>query len=202
MTRKTTLRDIQKADTRQRLLDAASRVFDREGYDMATVDQISSEAGASRPTFYAHFRDKEEVLSELMDGYIAKGIPFMLRFPGEDPTPELLIKWLHEVGDFIKQESALFSLLSQMIGHRPPNSKNHSRSVGQAWLVSLASSSPAFARAISPDQPNLKARVKAELLLLELVWASASILSGENEALNEARVELVAQSIYDFLTTA
>ena len=38
--------------------------WDPEGEELA-VDQIVAEAGASRPTFYLHFKDKEEVLGVL-----------------------------------------------------------------------------------------------------------------------------------------
>jgi len=62
-----TLREEQKAFTRQRLLNAAVDVFQRVGYTQATIEEITSAAGASRATFYLHFKSKAEIVKALLD---------------------------------------------------------------------------------------------------------------------------------------
>lgn len=52
--------------TRRLLADAAKRAFRARGYAQTTVDQIAEEAGASRATFYLHFRTKADVLDDLL----------------------------------------------------------------------------------------------------------------------------------------
>jgi AcrR family transcriptional regulator len=47
------------AAKRGTILDAATRVFCREGYAGANIDMIAVEAGVSRQTIYNHHRDKE-----------------------------------------------------------------------------------------------------------------------------------------------
>jgi AcrR family transcriptional regulator len=59
------LRDEQKRFTRQRLVDAAKEVFARTGYAAATIEDITNAAGASRATFYLHFKSKAEIVQEL-----------------------------------------------------------------------------------------------------------------------------------------
>jgi AcrR family transcriptional regulator len=59
------LRDEQKRFTRQRLIDAAREVFERAGYANATIEDITRTAGASRATFYLHFKGKAEIVNEL-----------------------------------------------------------------------------------------------------------------------------------------
>ncbi len=53
--------------TRSLLADAAVRVFAERGYARATIDQIAAEAGASRATFYLHFRTKADLLKDLLE---------------------------------------------------------------------------------------------------------------------------------------
>jgi AcrR family transcriptional regulator len=48
-------RDIR----RNNLLDAASRIFARQGYDAASVEDIAFEAGIGKPTVYRYFPSKE-----------------------------------------------------------------------------------------------------------------------------------------------
>ncbi|CAN5613028.1 TetR/AcrR family transcriptional regulator [soil metagenome] len=48
------------------LLDGARSVFLEHGYHEVTMDEIAAAAGASKPTFYNHFGDKEEVYRRLM----------------------------------------------------------------------------------------------------------------------------------------
>ena len=52
-------------ELRERLLDAAQRVFATSGYASATVDDIISAAATSRATFYRYFRSKEDLFDEL-----------------------------------------------------------------------------------------------------------------------------------------
>jgi AcrR family transcriptional regulator len=52
---------------RQRLFEAASRVFSTVGYAEASAESISKEAGMSKATFYEHFANKEECILALVD---------------------------------------------------------------------------------------------------------------------------------------
>ncbi|CAO5171502.1 HTH tetR-type domain-containing protein [Frankia sp. AiPs1] len=58
-------RDVQRLETRQRVLDAAVAEFKRTGAAEADIRTIVESAGVARGTFYFHFPTKEHVLSEL-----------------------------------------------------------------------------------------------------------------------------------------
>jgi AcrR family transcriptional regulator len=47
---------------RDRLVAAAFELFEGQGYDATTVDEIATLAGTGRSTFFRHFRGKEEVV--------------------------------------------------------------------------------------------------------------------------------------------
>ncbi|MGH7822161.1 MAG: TetR/AcrR family transcriptional regulator [Candidatus Binatia bacterium] len=55
----------RKRETRERLLDAALRVFTERGYDAATTGEIAAAADLGAGTFYCHFRDKRDVYEAL-----------------------------------------------------------------------------------------------------------------------------------------
>ncbi|MEV5002704.1 TetR/AcrR family transcriptional regulator [Nocardioides sp. LML1-1-1.1] len=47
---------------RDRLVAAAFELFEGQGYDATTVEEIASRAGTGRSTFFRHFRGKEDVV--------------------------------------------------------------------------------------------------------------------------------------------
>ena len=53
--------------TRERLLDAASRVFAQRGIEGATVEEICDRAGFTRGAFYSNFAHKNELVVALLD---------------------------------------------------------------------------------------------------------------------------------------
>ncbi len=66
--RPVSLREQQRSLTRARLVEAAIDLFSDEGYSATSVADITAAAGATRATFYLHFKTKAEVaLSILAD---------------------------------------------------------------------------------------------------------------------------------------
>ena len=57
---------VTPEETRERLLDAAARVFELKGYEGATVAQIAKEAGVSSGAIYAHYSTKAELLVDAL----------------------------------------------------------------------------------------------------------------------------------------
>jgi AcrR family transcriptional regulator len=50
-----------------KLLDAATAVFSRHGYEPATVAQIATEAGATKPTLYARYGSKADLYRSTLE---------------------------------------------------------------------------------------------------------------------------------------
>lgn len=58
-------RERQRAETRERLYEAALAEFRNQGFENASISGIARAAGVSRPSFYAHFPTLDHVLFEL-----------------------------------------------------------------------------------------------------------------------------------------
>lgn len=54
---------------RQQILEGASRVFSQMGFDAASMNDITREAGVSKGTIYVYFDGKEELFLELCNHY-------------------------------------------------------------------------------------------------------------------------------------
>jgi AcrR family transcriptional regulator len=59
------LRDRQKAQTREHLLDVAAGLFADKGYNETTIEDIARAAGSSRATVYSYFSTKDDILRTL-----------------------------------------------------------------------------------------------------------------------------------------
>jgi AcrR family transcriptional regulator len=60
-------RQQQAAATRQGILEAAERLFERRGYPATTMEQVAAEAGVSLKTVYVVFATKSGLLRALWD---------------------------------------------------------------------------------------------------------------------------------------
>ena len=59
-------------NTREKIIDAAWKLFYRQGYDDTTVEEIIEESGTSRGSFYHYFQGKDALLSTLADVFDRK----------------------------------------------------------------------------------------------------------------------------------
>lgn len=54
-------------DTRGRILNAAFKLFFRQGYSRVSVDMIAELAGVTKRTVYYHFESKDDLVAEVLD---------------------------------------------------------------------------------------------------------------------------------------
>jgi AcrR family transcriptional regulator len=103
-------RKEQQAETRQRLLDAAERVFLRRGLQGSSVEEISAEAGFTRGAFYSNFKSKDELFVELLQDRVYRQYGQMAEEAQEQPgTPRERLRWgIERVRDVQKDEDGRF----------------------------------------------------------------------------------------------
>jgi AcrR family transcriptional regulator len=60
------------------LIDAATRVFLREGYGLCSIDKVASEAGVSTRTIYERFKNKADLLGGVISHLVDRDITSVL----------------------------------------------------------------------------------------------------------------------------
>jgi AcrR family transcriptional regulator len=88
-------RERDKADTRQRIVEAALALFREQGYAQTSMGQIATAAGTSRANLYLHFGSKPLIVKERM----MQLEPEVVRFYDQleslpDYSPDSLREWL------------------------------------------------------------------------------------------------------------
>jgi TetR/AcrR family transcriptional regulator, transcriptional repressor for nem operon len=88
----------QKAASRQRILDAASRRVRRDGLDGASVASVMKDAGLTHGGFYAHFPDKAALVAAAlvaaMDESRASWVKDLDRLGPEEAQRQILGRYL------------------------------------------------------------------------------------------------------------
>jgi AcrR family transcriptional regulator len=64
----------RKEQTRMALVEAADRVFTREGFHGATLDQVAAEAGFTKGAVYSNFRSKEDLFFGVYERRVARSL--------------------------------------------------------------------------------------------------------------------------------
>src|SRR5215470_4443094 len=91
----------QKEESRRRLIEAAERVFCRQGYIATSVDDIAQEAGVSRQTFYRHYDSKLAIAMEFFERQNDISMPLWLQIGDEDfADPAAVYRWITMLFDF------------------------------------------------------------------------------------------------------
>jgi AcrR family transcriptional regulator len=81
-------RKEQQAETRERLLRSAGKVFARRGFQAASLDEIARDAGFTKGAVYANFDGKEDLFLAMLDERFAERRAAMERTAATDAEPE------------------------------------------------------------------------------------------------------------------
>ncbi len=63
---------VRTEQTRGKLLRSALKIFARDGFEAARLEEIAKDAGHTRGAFYAHFESKEDLFLALLEQQILK----------------------------------------------------------------------------------------------------------------------------------
>lgn len=93
------LRDRKRARTRQALIDAATELFARDGYEETTIADITAAADVGARTFFNYFASKEELLFPESDGRVQAAIAAIAARGPEDRPADVLLRALRDVAE-------------------------------------------------------------------------------------------------------
>ncbi len=91
--------------TKDRILDAANRLFYAEGIRAVSVDAIAEKAGLTKRTLYYHFKSKDELVTAYLESR-------------DQPNLKLFSKWFEDAdGGLSEKIEALFRNLAKSARH-------------------------------------------------------------------------------------
>ncbi|ATQ30209.1 TetR/AcrR family transcriptional regulator [Rhodococcus ruber] len=125
--------------TRQRLLSAATDLFDQHGYAGVRVSDITEAAGLSPGAFYRYFTDRRELMLVLLEELTAEAFDFV-RFPWDENDPmESVFRSTQLYFEFYEAHRPLFAILVEL-GQTDPDVANIWASSRKAFYSRIAQS--------------------------------------------------------------
>ncbi|MFE3173324.1 TetR/AcrR family transcriptional regulator [Amycolatopsis sp. NPDC059090] len=93
------LRDRKRARTRQALIDAATDLFERNGYDETTIADIAAAAEIGTRTFFSYFASKEELVFPDAESRVQALLEALANRAPDDRPIDLLVRVLSDGGE-------------------------------------------------------------------------------------------------------
>ena len=183
------------ADRRRQILDAAVRVFARQGFHATRVSDIADEAGVAYGLVYHYFRSKDEVLNELFTerwSLLLAAIEETDRAGG--PHRDRLAAVASFIIDSYRHDPELMKVIIVEVT-RAANSfgQTHLTEIRRAYesiakIVADGQEAGAFRRDVAPDFASMAFYGAVEQLLTEWIFDDVEVAEARFE---EARNLLV-----------
>lgn len=121
-----TFRHSERSDiTRARLIQAAEKIFARDGFEAARLEEIAAEAGYTRGAFYANFATKQDLFLALLEREIASHIANIEKQIAGFREPVRKLQALREFLEAMSQDRrwSLLSLEFKLFAVRHPGAR-------------------------------------------------------------------------------
>jgi AcrR family transcriptional regulator len=117
MTRRLTRKE-QQAETRERLLGSAAKVFARRGFQAASLDEIAADAGFTKGAVYANFAGKEALFLAMLDERFAERRAAIERIAATGEEPETQVRrGGGEFAQYLTADPDWQQLFAEMVAH-------------------------------------------------------------------------------------
>lgn len=158
-------------DTRDRLFEAAARVFEEQGISGASIEDIAGAAGFTRGAFYSNFKSKDELIIAMLEDHVEQTIQRNLD----------LISRHQNLADYIEALRTMDRSRQDPLGRSPL----------------LHMEMILFVARAEKRRPELAKRLRARRQLITDIVATASKNSGRKKPLNPAWTGAIVLALED-----
>jgi AcrR family transcriptional regulator len=110
-------RSLRGAKTRERLVEAAKQVFEKDGFLEARISDIAQRAGTAHGSFYYYFDSKEEIFREVaaaVDEQLSAPLENVILAPSKVPARERLRQAIGRHFESYRAEARLMGVIEEV----------------------------------------------------------------------------------------
>jgi len=184
----------------RRILDAATTLFLRAGFDATSCDQVVAMAGAGKASLYARYANKDALFSAVVHRALERVAPAAPDLPNAMPVRDRLHKvGLHLLEQALTEESVALLRVCLTTAQRLPEL---SRMVDQSGRDSGVASIVAALAGPSPDQVEAATAIAQRFIDLVIVPQQMRALVGDNRNQLDAAAPCRVDEAIDLLARA
>ena len=173
--------------TRRKLLDAAKRIFAKDGFEAARLEDIAAGAGYTRGAFYANFKSKEDIFFALFEEWVRERIESFTSAARRysNPTDKLAALRTHYAELATDRRLVLISLEFKLFALRHPEAharlRGRHRRIRASFGELFSEIMGALGKTIRVDYPGASACLGAvsQGLLLEHLLDPKTLSDGD-----------------------
>lgn len=104
---------MKKTDRKQQILQEATRLFSKEGYDKVTIKQLAKAVGISEPALYRHYPSKEAIYDATLESLKTRLNTELLfaKLSQENDIELILTRLAEHIISFYSKNTDLYRLL-------------------------------------------------------------------------------------------
>ena len=176
------LRERKKRLAQATIEETALRLFQQQGYEQTSIQDIADAVMMSSRTFFRYFASKEEVLFGPMRAVLSEGIRFLQRVaPTESPHAALRATFVYLASLYQQQRASL--LIRYQVAMQTP-------SIASLYLYALMETEPAMCEALCS---HLEAATnRHEIRFLVAIYITVLRVALTEWLENEAQGDLVS----------
>lgn len=176
------LRDRKKRLVQATIEETALRLFQQQGYEQTSIQDIADAVMMSTRTFFRYFSSKEEVLFGPLHAALSDGLHSLQRVEPTESPHSALRETLEYLASLCQQQRASFLIRYQVAKQTP--------SVASIYLYALMEVEPAICDALCSKLES--ATNRNEIRFLVAIFMTAFRVSIEEWLENEAQEDLVS----------
>lgn len=176
-----------ESGSRERLAEAAMRLYATRGFDQTTVAEIAAEAGLTERTFFRYYADKREVLFTDQASFEKLFLSGLAETEGEDPMA-LVAAAIGRAADFFPEEKRPWSRARQQV--MAANEALAEREQHKMSALARSLTAALVARGIDPTVAALAAEAGVSVFRRSF---AAWLAEGETRPFAQIQDEVLAQ---------
>ncbi|MBS4023720.1 MAG: TetR/AcrR family transcriptional regulator [Dethiobacter sp.] len=116
-----TLRKVRALETKKLIFDSAIKLINEKGYDGVSIDDITTQAGTAKGTFYIYFKNKEHIILERFKKIDNAYLRFFKKLNKNQPASQNLLSFVKDQQKFALSNFGLELLKVVYISQLTPN---------------------------------------------------------------------------------
>ena len=169
---------LQKLESKERILNVASRLFKKHGYSATGIDQIMNEAGLTAGGFYAHFKSKTDLLEQAIEHSLKHSRQLLTRdtehLTGEVKVKTIMARYISLLHRDLPEKGCVLPALASEIYRGTKKSNDIIGKYLSRWADFLSQNMPGAESAAEKKQKalNMISQAVGAVLLSRMVKES------------------------------